>query len=72
MRYVSCPMSQKAAILRQFTYAMSNYDHRPLSRRDTKLNNYYILSEASDIVYEFSERPLIKKLTQKIPCSCNV
>ena len=43
MRYVSCPVSQKGATLHQFTFTMSNYNYRPLSRRDTQLNNHYIL-----------------------------
>ena len=35
MRYVSCPMSQKAATLHQFTFTMSICD--------TQLNNHYTL-----------------------------
>ena len=43
MRYVFCPVSQKAAILHQFTFTMSDDDYRPLSRHDTQLNNHYTL-----------------------------
>ena len=43
MSYISCPMSQKAATLHQFTFTMSNYNYRLLYRRDTQLNNHYTL-----------------------------
>ena len=40
MQYVSCSVSQKAAVLDQFTFTISNNNYRPLSRRDTQLNNH--------------------------------
>ena len=43
MRYVSFPMSQKAATLNQFTFAMSNYNCCSLSGLVTQLNNHYTL-----------------------------
>ena len=43
MRYASCPMSQTAATLHEFTFTVVNYNYRPLSRRDTQLNNHYKL-----------------------------
>ena len=41
MRYLSCPMSQKAA--HKFTFTLRNNNYRPLSRRDTKLESRYTL-----------------------------
>ena len=46
---------EKAATLHKFTFTVSNYDYRPLSRHDTQLKNHYTVS----IV--FLEKPLIKK-----------
>ena len=43
MRYAFCPISQKAAALRQFTFTMSYHIYRPLSRHDTQPNNHYTL-----------------------------
>ena len=36
-------VSQKVAILHQFTFTVSNYNYHPLSRLDTQLNNHYTL-----------------------------
>ena len=36
-------MSQTAATLHQFTFTVSNYNYRPLSGRDTQLNNHHTL-----------------------------
>ena len=50
MQYVFCPMLQNAATLHQFTtFTMSSYNYRPLSRRDTQLNNHYTFYMTSKI-----------------------
>ena len=45
MRYISCPMSQNAATLHQFSFSMSNRNYRPPSRRDAQLNNHYTFNQ---------------------------
>ena len=39
MRNVSCATSQKIVKLHQFTFTVSHYNCRPLSSRNTQLNN---------------------------------
>ena len=69
-RYVSCPVSQKVATLHQFTFTMSNYNYRPLSKRDTRLNNHYTL-----YVNSLKKKTIDQALTsfyQKILCSYKI
>ena len=50
MWYVSYPV---VATLHQFTFTMSNCNYRPLSRRDTQLNNHYTYLYINSLIKRF-------------------
>ena len=63
-----CPMPQKAATLNQFTFTMSNYNYRTLSRRDTQLSNHYTL-HMNSLAVKFRDYTSVLHCNVKTACS---